>query len=154
MSGIEIAAAAAAVAAAGVSAVASIRQGQAARNFAEFNAKVAENEAIATRQAARFEERRVRERTQRFIASQRAAAGKSGIVVNEGSPLLAQVESAAEGELDALAIRRSATIAEARAKSRASAARIQGRVAQQQSQFQAGASLLGGVSRAASLLAE
>ena len=144
MTGIEVAAAAAAVSGI-VGAVSAVSQGNAAADAAEFNAAVAENDAIATRQAAEFEEDRLRRRSKRVLASQRASFGASGVTA-EGSPLLVMQDSAAEAEIDALAIRYSGSIQEARAKSQAAADRAEARAARRGGFARAGTSLLTGVS--------
>lgn len=129
------------------SAGAQFMQGQSAARAASANAAMAEEEAQRSRQAAAVEEQRNRDQARRIISGQRAAYGASGVVSEEGSPLLALADSASEAELDALTIRyNGATQArrfEAQARSdRASASsyRMQGLVG-------AGTSLLGGAVR-------
>ena len=135
-----------------VQAVGSLSGGAQEQSFADHNAAILEQEAQAAEEAAAFEERLHRENVRRHIASQRAAAGASGLVVNEGSPLLAQEESAAEGELDALAIRRSGSVAAARSRGQASLERLRGRQARRSSFFEAGGTLLTGVGRLGRML--
>lgn len=100
MTGVEIA-----IAAIGISALGSIIQGQQVAAAHRFNAQVARNNAIAARQRAEFEEARMREQGERFLATQRAAAAGQGSVVDSGSALLAQLDTAKTVGLDALAIR-------------------------------------------------
>ncbi len=144
MTGVEVAAISAGLAAA-VGAVGAISQSRAAANVADYNAKVAENDAIAVRQASQFEEQRVRERNQRLMASQKAAFGAAGVRA-EGSPLMVLQSTAEDAEIDALAVRYSGSIQEARAKSEAAAARADGRAARTGGFFRAGTSLLTGAS--------
>lgn len=156
MSGLEIpllvAGATAAVAGAGISAAGAIQQGKQAEAIGEFNARAAERDAALARQAAGFEEARARERSRSLLASQRAALGASGRTVSEGSSLLLQAQTVEDAELDALAIRYSGSVQEARERGRASAERFQGRAARFNSRGRAFASLLGGVTSAAGLL--
>jgi len=128
-----------------VGAAGAISQGQATANMARYNAQVAENEAVAARQQAAYEEERQRERAARLKSSTRAAIAKSGLDL-EGSPLAVMEDTAVGAELDALAIRYSGSVAEARARSQAAMDRMQGQAAKTASYFSAGASLLNGAS--------
>lgn len=162
MTGIEVAAAAALVSGV-VGAVGAVSQANAeadalssSADIQEFNAQVAENDAIAARQSAEFEESRQRRRDKRILASQKAAFGAAGVTA-EGSPLTVIQDSAEEGEIDALAIRYSGSIQEARAKSAAAAERASARATRVQAKntrsgglAKAGTSLLTGVSGVAS----
>ncbi len=127
----------------GVQALSAISQGRQQSKIAKYNAKVAENDAIAARQASDYEESRFREQTRRLISSQRAAAGASGASL-EGSPLLVMLDTIEEAELDALAIRHSGTVEAARGESRAALERLKGRQARQSAWIGAGAALLQG----------
>lgn len=150
MSGIEAFAAAhtgkIALASAAMSAVGAISQGQAQQNMANYNAAVAEREAEQAKRAAAFEESANRDQAARLKGLQRAAFAKSG-VSQTGTPLLVEADTEMQAEQDALAIRYSGSIAEARAKSRASLERQRGKAAKQAGYFGAGASLLNGASR-------
>ena len=149
MTGMELAMGAMA-AGAMVSAAGSIAQGQAASEMADYNAQVAENEAASARIQAGYEEGRQREHADRVRSAARAAIAKSGVDL-EGSPRLGMVDNAVYAEIDALAIRNSGTVAEARARSQAGLDRMQGRAAVTGSYYGAGASLLGGASSLARL---
>lgn len=105
-------AAAAAVAGAVVGAVGQIAQGQAQAAQAGYQAQVARNnEIIANRNAddalKRYsvEEDKVRQRTAMILGSQRAKLAGQGAVLDEGSPLDIQMDTAGLGELDALTVR-------------------------------------------------
>lgn len=125
MSGIEIATIgstaitlgdAALVAGTAISAFSMYQQSNQAAAMAKYNAQVDANRAIEARQVADEQERRSRETARRMLASQRAAIGASGADVGTGSALLAQADSAAGTELDALTIRHSGSAEAARAR--------------------------------------
>lgn len=87
----------------------SIRQGKAAQAQADYQAKVAkqnqdlaEQQASAERMAGYEEAQATRRRAAQVIGSQRAAAGASGAVVDFGSNLDLQADTAANAELDAI----------------------------------------------------
>lgn len=88
-----------------VSAAGAFGQAKAQAQTQRYNAAVQRRNADAARNAAAFEERKKREDVARHLSAQRAAAGASGVLIEEGSPLQVMAESAAQGELDALAIR-------------------------------------------------
>lgn len=133
------------IALAATSAIGAVDAGVTARRTAEFNARVAEEDARATRAAAAFEEERNRENVRRLISAQRAAIGASG-TLPEGDPILVVADTAADAELDALAIRFSGSVQEARARSQAALARAEGRARQTASFFDAGSAILTGAS--------
>lgn len=133
-------------AAAGAQAISSISQGNAQSNMAKYNAAVSEREARQAKEAAKFEESRNRQAAESLLSSQRAAYAKGG-VTSEGSPLLVQAETAEEAEIDALALRYSGSVAEARAKSQAALDRMQGKAAKTAGYLGAGTSLLKGASK-------
>lgn len=133
-------------AAAGLQAVSSISQGNSQANMAKYNAAVSEREARQAKEAAKFEEGRNRQAAESLLSSQKAAFAKGG-VTPEGSPLLVQAETAEEAEIDALALRYSGSVAEARAKSQAALDRMQGKAAKTAGYLGAGTSLLKGASK-------
>lgn len=124
-----------------------ISQGFAAKQQADFQAQIFERDAVLAKQAAEFEETRLREATRKLLGAQQAATGASG-ATTEGQFLLVQVETAEDAELDALAIRFSGSVAEVRARSSAALSRLQGRAARAAGFIGAGTSLLTGVTRA------
>ncbi len=93
------------IAAAGFSAVSSIRkaEGQAAQH--KFQAQVNAQQAARERQLAAVEEQRLRRRDSRALAEQRARFGAAGIDPSLGSPLLAQEDAARESEFEGLLVR-------------------------------------------------
>ncbi len=135
-----------AIAGAAIGAIGAIRQGQAAQAAAEFNAKVAENNASSAKLQAKEEERRHRIVARKRIGATRAAIGASGISL-EGSPLDVLEENAANAELDALTIRHAGEVANIDFLNRARVERFKGRQAKTNSFFNAGSTLLlGGAS--------
>lgn len=93
----------------GIGVVGSIRQARAQSEQMEYQADVArQNQQLAEQQAGA--ERRQgyenmitqRQETARLIGRQRAAAGASGAVVDVGSNLDLQADTAAQGEIDAI----------------------------------------------------
>jgi len=129
-----------------VSAVGLLSAGQASYQAYEYNAKVAENEAVMARQAADIEEKRFRRRVQAMLGSTRAATAGSGLLL-EGSAMEVLGENAAQSELDALAIRYAGTVGEVRARAQAATERLQGRAARTSSYWQAGGTLLTGAAK-------
>ena len=77
----------------------------AAERASNYNALVAMREAEASRQAAAYEEARLREQGEKFKARQRMLYLKGGVDIGEGTPLLEEMDTAAQLELDAQAIR-------------------------------------------------
>ena len=146
MTGTELLAAAA-LAGAAVSAVGTIQQGAAAANAAEFNARVAEQEAELAKATASVEEERLRARNRALLASQIAATAKSGLGL-AGSPLAVMAETAGQAELDALSVRFAGSTKEAFRRSEASIARFEGKQLQSGSFFTAGATILSGAAKA------
>jgi hypothetical protein len=111
-------AAAATLAAAGISAYGQIQQGKTADKVAQYNAELAQRNAQIAAQnaeAVRFagtaKEEQSRDEVRQVLARQRALVGASGVTA-EGSPLLVMMESARQGELDALRIRYATDIGE------------------------------------------
>jgi len=135
------------------SAVGAIRQGQAAAAQAAFQARVFEQQAAFEQQRAARREAVFRRDVRRFKGTQRALLAKSGVKVEEGSPLLLQVETAARAELEALTIRAGGDITSARLRQRAILERMAGGSARTAGVIGAGASLLSGASTIAENLA-
>lgn len=87
----------------------SIQQGKTAQKQANYQAEVArqnqalsEQQASAERMAGYEEAQATRRRAATLIGSQRAAAGASGAVVDFGSNLDLQADTAAQAEMDAI----------------------------------------------------
>lgn len=71
----------------------------------EYNAQLAEQEAVEAQEAAAFEERKFRKGAERLKARQRTLYAKAGITP-EGTPLDVMEQTATELGIDALMIRR------------------------------------------------
>lgn len=96
--------AATAVAGGVMSAVSAKQQGEAAEDAAEYNAAVAQNEAIAAQNAAAFEARQIRRKNLLRLGAQRADVAKSGVSLDAGSSFDdVMFDSAVQGELEAQA---------------------------------------------------
>lgn len=122
-------------------------QGKAQEEIANQNAAALEKDAKAAKQKAEYDEAAHRERVRRAIKSARVDIARSG--VDSPTHLLALQESAAEGEMDALAIRHGGTISAERFKSGARIQRMTGAAARRAGRTGAGASLLAGAGRVA-----
>lgn len=92
-----------------VSTVGAIQQGKQQKASAEYQSKIAqhkadlaEEQASAQRKAGYDEMIATRQKAAKAVATQRAAAGASGSVVDFGSNLDVQEDSMAQGELDAI----------------------------------------------------
>ena len=131
----------AAVAGAGLSAYSQIEQSKAQEKMSQYNAAVARQDAEAAREAAAYEELRHKDETGRLRGRMLALYGKSGVTM-EGSPLEVMAESAAQAELDTLAIRRAGATAASRHEAQAQLDVIRGRSARRAGYYGAGTTLL------------
>lgn len=129
----------------------SIQAGKAQKAQADYNAKVAENDAIAAKQKAEYDASIHREKVAKLLSTQKALYGKSGVQSSSGSPLLVQNDTVTEGELDAQAILYGGDIEAGRSKSAASLYRMQGKQAKKASYYEAGSTLLTGAAKTMSL---
>lgn len=139
-----IIAAVATVAAAGVGAYAASESAASQSDAANFNKRVALNQATAADNQAKLDEETHRRQTKALEASQRAALGTTG-VTDEGSPLLVMADTAREAERGAQLIRYGGSLATAGYQSQAG---LQGAYAssyRRAGQIGAGVSLLSGV---------
>lgn len=142
-------AAAASLAGAGVSAISSVQQGKSAQNLANYNAQIAQNDAIAARQKAEFDATAQERQAKLFAGTQRASmAGTGGELLDMGDVI---DMSAEEAELENLAIRYGGEMGYRAGQQRATIAGFEGSVAKQKAQGQAASSLLTGLSSAASM---
>jgi hypothetical protein len=126
-----------------VSAVGAVAQGQAAKNASEYNARLAERDALLARKKSEEEERRYRLQSQKQKGAMRAAYARAGVTM-EGSPMDVLAESAYTAELDALTIRAGGRAQSASLESQARIARLQGRSQLAGSYASAASELLGG----------
>lgn len=134
-------AAAAMVGGGAVSAYGQLYQGEASAAAAEFNAQIAEQNAIDSIARAKEEERRHRVMARKQIGDMRASFGASGVAM-EGSPLEVMQESAANAELDALSIRHEGEARATAFRNEARLARFGGQTARTAGQIGAVSSLL------------
>lgn len=125
---------------------------KAAQQTAEYNAKVAENEAIILRRAKVDDEANLREQSKRLVGQQRVATAASGIQMS-GSPMQAIADAYFSTELDALRIQYAGDIEATAKAAEAGLARAEGRARAAGYRTQSYQSLLQGGSQAAQLLA-
>jgi len=121
-----------------------------AQATAEFNARVAENEAIVLRRRKIDEEANMRSQSARLIATAQVQTSKSGIEMS-GSPLQAAAESYFNTEMDALKIQYAGDIEETAKASEAALARATGRARASAFKLASYQSLLEGGTQAATL---
>jgi len=141
--------AATAVVGAGVSAVSSMQQGKSAQNLANYNAQIAQNDAIAARQKAEFDARAQERQARLFAGTQRASMAATGGELLDMQDVVDM--SAEEAELENLAIRYGGEMGYRAGQQRATVARMEGAAAKQKAQGAAMGSLLTGASSAAQM---
>ncbi len=124
---------------------------KAAKQTAEFNAQVAENEAVVLRRRKVDEEANMRDQSERIIASANVATAASGIQMS-GSALQAAADSYFNTEMDALKTQYAGDIEETAKASEAALARATGRARATSLKMASYQSLLAGGSKAASLM--
>tara|TARA_E500000318_G_scaffold70171_1_gene64898 strand:- start:759 stop:1181 length:423 start_codon:yes stop_codon:yes gene_type:complete len=125
---------------------------KAARQTAEFNAQVAENEAVVLQRRKVDEEANMRKQSDRLIASQRVATAASGIQMS-GSALDALADSYFNTEMDALRIQYAADIEQTAKASEAALSRAEGRARSTALKTASYQSLLAGAEKAATYMA-
>jgi hypothetical protein len=130
---------------AGVSAIGSISAGKAAQDAAEYNAKVAEQQAAQERDAAQAEASDYRRSERRGQASSRVARLASGVTM-AGSPLLVDEAMAREIALGSARTGYAGSVNANRYENEAELERMSGDAAASASYFRAGTSLLSGAS--------
>lgn len=136
-----------AIAGAAMSAVGAISQGNAAKKSADYNAAIADRNAVVAQQQASANEEAQRKIDARRMGAARAGYGASG-VTSDGSVLDVLGDSIAEAELNALNIRYEGKLAAQGYGDTAASQRAAGRNAQASGYMKAGASLLQGGSKA------
>jgi len=147
--GLEIAALATAAAGTVTSAVSAIQQGKSAQNLANYNAQIAQNDAIAARQKAEFDARAQERQARLFAGTQRASMASTGGELLDMQDVVDM--SAEEAELENLAIRYGGEMGYRAGQQRATVARMEGAAAKQRATGQAVGSLLTGASSTAQL---
>lgn len=124
---------------------------KAARQTAEYNAKVAENEAILLQRAKIDEEKNLREASRRLVSTQRVTTAASGIQMS-GSPLQALADTYFNTEMDALRIQYASEVEQTGKLAEAALQRAQGSARSAALRTAAYQSLLEGGSKAATLM--
>lgn len=122
-------------------------QAQTAQNVSAFNAQIEEDRAIQVEAETRENNRRARKQAKRIISGQRAKFGASGTLVNVGSPLEVQADSAANLEQRILDQDRRGRQEVSRLKSSAESIRLGGSSIATGFNRQAQGTLLGGGSQ-------
>lgn len=122
---------------------------KAARQTAEFNAQVAENEAVLLQRRKTAEETKMRQASERTVATQRVATAASGVQMS-GSALQAMADSYFNTEMDALNIQYAADIEQTAKASEAALSRAEGRARSTALKVASYQSLLAGAEKAAS----
>lgn len=148
--GAEIAAAAAAASAV-MGFKGNMAAAKSARQVADYNAKVAENERVILARSKRDQEASLRRNSERLIATQRVTTAASGIQMS-GSPMQAVADAYFNTEMDAMRIQYAAQVEDIAKVTEAAMARAAGRARSSALQTQAVQSLLSGGSRSAELL--
>lgn len=136
------------MAAEAIGALGAINEGKAGRAAGEYNAQVAENNAVYSRLQATEEERRSRAVARKFIGDMRSSYGASGITL-EGTAMDVLSESAANAELDALTIRQGGEARYAAYSNEARMERIAGKNAMKSAKLRAAGLLIQGGQKAA-----
>ena len=121
-----------------------------AKATAEFNAQVAENEAIILRRAKVDEEANMRDQSERIIASANVATAASGIQMS-GSALQAAADSYFNTNMDALKIQYAGDIEETAKASEAALTRATGAAKSSAYKMASYQSLLAGGTQAATI---
>lgn len=137
-----------AIASALVSAAGTYYTGVKQKQAAEYNAKVAENQADIEEQESRERIRRMREEAKAFMARQLSMRANSGVSIETGSSLLVAAETASRLELQALEQSRSDQARLYALRTGAEQSRMQGDTALKSAYWQSGASLLAGLGQA------
>ena len=125
---------------------------KAAKQVGEYNAKIAENEAILLQRKKTQEQASLRKQSDKLISVQRVATAKSGIQMS-GSPLQALADAYFNTELDAINIQQASKIEQFSKTAEAGLARAEGNARKQAYKTQAYTTLLSSGSKTASLLA-
>lgn len=104
------AAAAAAVIGAGVSTYSAVQQSEQNASMAKAAQRQREKEAAIASDNAAFEERQHRRRISLLLGQQQAVYAAAGVDPTSGSPLLQQIDTIKQGEIEALGIRSGGSI--------------------------------------------
>lgn len=125
---------------------------KAAMQTAEYNARVAENEAVILRRVKVDEEANLRQQSERLVSTQKVQTAASGIQMS-GSPMQAIADAYFNTEMDALRIQYAGDIEATAKASEAALARAGGRAKATSYKMASYQSLLQSGSQAAQLMA-
>jgi hypothetical protein len=145
----EYVAVAAIVVGAAVSAAAAYEQGQQQSKTANYNRRVAENQAALAKEQGKLAAESERDRQRRLLATQHVRQAASGVLTTEGSPLVVAMDSARAAERDLQLIRFGTDVRATGWAAEAELQRSAGRWYQRAGTMNAGVSLLSGVGNAA-----
>lgn len=143
-----------AVAASATSAYGAYAAGQAQKKAADFNAKVAENNAVASQQQAAQQAQLIQNRNRRLRGSQEASLAAAGVDASTGSGADVMYDSGIQGELDRLTALYKGKVGANEQLSQAQLDRYSGRASAAAGMLGAGGSLLSGAGGAAHTYAE
>lgn len=134
----------------GISVFGQVQQAKATKAAAEFNARVAENEAVNVENERAESVRRKRIENRRALAKQRAGAARAGVLF-EGSPLDIAAETAGELELRVLDENRAALAERTRLTAQAGITRFEGRQRPKAAKIGAVGTGIAGIARGAQI---
>lgn len=118
-----------------------------AEQIANYNATLAENEAVLLARTKLRQEEQLRNQSDALIGAQKVATAASGIMMS-GNPLDAMANAYFGREMDVARLQHASNIEQLNKQSEATLTRVQGRAISAGMQTEAYASLLGGVSTA------
>lgn len=124
-----------------------IQEGEYQRDIADYNVRIAENEAKDTRNVATEKENIHRRKVASVATSQRASFGAKGVDINTGSAADLIEDTSLLGEVDALRIRETGSKQVDALGREASLIDAQGNQARSQGHVNAAGSALSGISR-------
>jgi hypothetical protein len=127
-----------------VSAIGAMQSAQAQQDVANYNAKVADNNAVAESERAGYEAGMIEDEKRRVLAAQRAAGASAGVEIKSGTPLAVMGDSAKAGELDVLARLYGGQAAATAYRNDANRFRAEGKAAMQAGKINAVSSVIGG----------
>jgi hypothetical protein len=125
-----------------ISAYGKYERGKAQQEMAEYNAAISRQDAEASIESAAYESVQKQKEVERTKSRMRALYGKAGVLTTAGSPLLAMIDTEAEGALDIAAIRKTGATQASRYRSQAELDMYEGKEAKRQGVYSATSTLL------------
>lgn len=135
------------IAGAAISAYGAIQQGKAQKAASQYNAALAERNALVSTQQANAEAERIRVAASRVQGAMVARMGASGLTI-DGSAIDALGDSAAQAQLDIETVKYRGKLEAMGYHSNAELDRMRGKTAQEQSYYRAASEILTGVGQA------